>query len=139
MQDNHLYEYAVIRVVPRVEREEFLNVGVVLYCARPRFLGVRFALNEQRLGAFAPGPAGTERQEAPASPELLQLVGYLLAFERICKGDPSGGPIAALTPAERFRWLTATRSTVLQTSRVHPGFCASPEETLGRLFGELVL
>lgn len=125
MQDKHLYEYAVIRVVPRVEREEFLNVGVVLYCARPRFLGVRFALNEQRLGAFAP--------------DLLQLAEYLLAFERICKGDPSGGPIAALTPAERFRWLTATRSTVLQTSRVHPGFCASPEETLGRLFGELVL
>jgi len=125
MQDKHLYEYAVIRVVPRVEREEFLNVGVVLYCARPRFLGVRFALNEQRLGAFAP--------------DLLQLAEYLLAFERICKGDPSGGPIAALTPAERFRWLTATRSTVLQTSRVHPGFCVSPEETLGRLFGELVL
>ena len=125
MQDKHLYEYAVIRVVPRVEREEFLNVGVVLYCARPRFLGVRFALNEQRLGAFAP--------------DLLQLAEYLLAFERICKGDPSGGPIAALTPAERFRWLTATRSTVLQTSRVHPGFCASPDETLGRLFGELVL
>ena len=125
MQDKHLYEYAVIRVVPRVEREEFLNVGVVLYCARPRFLGVRFALNEQRLGAFAP--------------DLLQLAEYLLAFERICKGDPSGGPIAALTPAERFRWLTATRSTVLQTSRVHPGFCTSPEETLGRLFGELVL
>ena len=125
MQDKHLYEYAVIRVVPRVEREEFLNVGVVLYCARPRFLGVRFALNEQRLGAFAP--------------DLLQLAEYLLAFERICKGDPSGGPIAALAPAERFRWLTATRSTVLQTSRVHPGFCVSPEETLGRLFGELVL
>lgn len=132
MQDKHLYEYAVIRVVPRVEREEFLNVGVVLYCARPRFLGVRFALNEQRLGAFAPG-------RSDAEPELLQLVGYLLAFERICKGDPTGGPIAALTPAERFRWLTATRSTVLQTSRVHPGFCASPEETLERLFGELVL
>lgn len=146
MQDKHLYEYAVIRVVPRVEREEFLNVGVVLYCARPRFLGVRFALNEQRLGAFAPGrsdaePDGTdaERREVAASTDLLQLVGYLLAFERICKGDPSGGPIAALTPAERFRWLTATRSTVLQTSRVHPGFCKSPEETLGRLFGELVL
>ena len=139
MQDKHLYEYAVIRVVPRVEREEFLNVGVVLYCARPRFLGVRFALNEQRLGAFAPGRSGAERREVPASPDLLQLVEYLLAFERICKGDPTGGPIAALTPAERFRWLTATRSTVLQTSRVHPGFCASPEETLGRLFGELVL
>ena len=127
MQDKHLYEYAVIRVVPRVEREEFLNVGVVLYCARPRFLGVRFALGEKRLEAFACGP------------DLLQLSEYLLAFERICKGDRAAGPIAALTPAERFRWLTATRSTVLQTSRVHPGFCASPEGTLERLFGELVL
>lgn len=136
MQDKHLYEYAVIRVVPRVEREEFLNVGVVLYCARPRFLGVRFALNEHRLGAFAPGRTDAEPGGAI---EPLQLAEYLLAFERICKGDPNGGPIAALTPAERFRWLTATRSTVLQTSRVHPGFCTSPEETLGRLFGELVL
>jgi hypothetical protein len=127
MQDKHLYEYAVIRVVPRVEREEFLNVGVVLYCARPKFLGVSFALDGKRLAAFT------------CEPDLLQLSEYLLAFERICKGYPDAGPIAALTPAERFRWLTATRSTVLQTSRVHPGFCASPEETLGRLFGELVL
>jgi hypothetical protein len=127
MQDKHLYEYAVIRVVPQVEREEFLNIGVVLYCSRPKFLEALFVLEETRLCIFL------------HKPDIPQLEEYLLAFQRICKGDPAGGPISLLPPAERFRWLTAARSTVLQTSRVHPGFCADPGETLRKLYHQLVL
>jgi hypothetical protein len=127
MQDKHLYEYAVIRVVPQVEREEFLNIGVVLYCSRPKFLQALFVLDEKRLCIFL------------HKPDIPQLEEYLLAFERICKGDRTGGPISRLPPAERFRWLTATRSTVLQTSRVHPGLCTDPGETLVRLYNQLVL
>lgn len=149
MQDKHLYEYAVIRVVPRVEREEFLNIGVVLYCARPRFLQALFVLDESRLGVFS-GRADLRQPDAslqrphraqPDLPQLdlRQLAEYLLAFERICRGDPDGGPISRLPPAERFRWLTAARSTVLQTSRVHPGLCTDPGETLAGLYNQLVL
>jgi hypothetical protein len=127
MQDKHLYEYAVIRVVPKVEREEFLNIGVVLYCSRPKFLQTLFMLDKERLGLFL------------LTPDIQQLSAYLLAFERICNGDAAGGPISKLPPAERFRWLTAARSTVLQTSRVHPGLCMDPGETLARLYDQLVL
>jgi hypothetical protein len=127
MQDKHLYEYAVIRVVPKVEREEFLNIGVVLYCSRPKFLQTLFMLDKERLGLFL------------LTPDIQQLSAYLLAFERICNGDTAGGPISKLPPAERFRWLTAARSTVLQTSRVHPGLCTDPGETLARLYDQLVL
>ena len=159
MQDKHLYEYAVIRVVPRVEREEFLNIGVVLYCARPRFLQALFVLDKARLGVFLGRVDGGQpdlrqpdrdrpdlsRTDGPLQrphrdqPDLRQLAEYLFAFERICRGDPDGGPISRLTPAERFRWLTAARSTVLQTSRVHPGLCTDPGETLARLYNQLVL
>jgi hypothetical protein len=126
MQGQHLFEYAVIRIVPRVEREEFFNVGVVLYCAGLKFLRTKFMLNDQRLRSF--GCAETE-----------PLTEYLVAMERICLGEASGGPISRLPIAERFRWLTATRSTVVQTSKVHSGFCDDASEMLGRLFEQLVL
>ena len=126
MQDKHLFEYAVIRVVPRVEREEFLNVGVVLYCSRQRFLKFLYTVNESRLASFAPAL------------DVEELRSHLEAFDRIAKADPQGGPIAKLDAASRFRWLTATRSTVLQSSRVHPGFCDDPQKGLERLFAELV-
>lgn len=126
MPDKLLYEYAVIRLVPRVEREEFLNVGVILYCGERRFLKCRSEINPDRLRAFSPG---LDRSEAEQ---------YLIAFKLICQGHKLGGPLAALPSSSRFRWLTATRSTVLQASKVHPGFCTDPEETLLRLFDELV-
>ncbi len=127
MPEQHLYEYAVIRVVPRVEREEFLNVGVVVYCATQKCMHILFTVDKERLKAFA-GELDIEEIEA-----------HLKAFELICKGDPAGGPIARMPLAERFRWLTAVRSTVVQTSRVHPGFCTDPETMLKRLHEELVL
>ena len=127
MQGKHLFEYAVIRVVPRVEREEFLNVGVILYCRDQGFLHTLYTLNENRLLAFAPDL------------DLQELQERLHAFERICCGRKEGGRIGQLGIAERFRWLTAARSTIVQTSPVHPGLTSDANETLTRLFHQLVL
>lgn len=127
MPEKHLFEYAIIRVVPCVERQEFLNVGVIVYCRAQGFLRTRFALNEARLRAFS------------ANLNLDELTGRLQAFERICAGKSEGGPIGKLAIAERFRWLTSTRSTVVQTSPVHPGLCTTAAETLDKLFEQLVL
>lgn len=127
MQEKHLFEYAVIRIVPRVEREEFINTGVVLYCAKQKFLQMHFTLNKQRIEALYNKLSTDDIHE------------YLCAFQHICKGDKAGGEIAKLPMAERFRWLTATRSTVVQTSKVHPGFCDDAAEMLERLYNQLVL
>jgi hypothetical protein len=126
MQEKHLFEYAVVRVMPKVEREEFLNVGVILYCAGRGFLQTRYELNEPRLRAFA------------GELDVQELQKRLRAFERICAGRREGGAIGQLAIASRFRWLTAARSTVVQTSPVHPGLCADPAETLERLYAQLV-
>jgi Protein of unknown function (DUF3037) len=127
MQEQQLFEYAVIRVVPRVEREEFLNVGVILYCRKLQFLQMRYALDVERLNAFC----GTL--------DIEEVKDYLCAFEHICQGSAAGGPIGKLDMASRFRWLTATRSTIVQSSKVHPGFCIDPVVTLERLHERLVL
>ena len=128
MQDNHLYEYAVIRVVPSMEREEFLNVGVILYCRQQKFLQAVYTLNEEKLHALSP------------QADVNTIRPYLDAFVEIAKGSKAGGPIGTLDIVSRFRWLTAMRSSVVQTSRVHPGFCsANPEATLMRLHEQLVL
>lgn len=127
MPEKHVFEYAVVRVVPRVEREEFLNVGVVVYCRAQGFLQVRWTLPAERLRAFS--------RELP---DLAELAERLRAFERICRGRPDGGPIGQLGLAERFRWLTATRSTVVQTSPVHPGLCEDAPTTLNQLYAHLV-
>ncbi|RYD99634.1 MAG: DUF3037 domain-containing protein [Sphingobacteriales bacterium] len=121
-----LYEYAVIRVVPRVEREEFLNAGVVLYCRQQKRIAVRIDLDEQRLHLLAPGS------------DPVEIRSYLDAFVRIARGEKGNGPISELDAAGRFRWLTAQRSTVIQTSRVHPGLCNEPDEALEKLFAQLV-
>jgi hypothetical protein len=126
MSDNRLFEYAVLRVVPRVEREEFLNVGVILYCPRKKFLQTLFTLDETRLRAIFPDI------------DIAEVQPHLEAFRHIALGNPEGGPIAALDIASRFRWLTATRSTILQTSKVHPGFCDDPAAALQRLHDQLV-
>jgi hypothetical protein len=117
----------VIRVVPRVEREEFLNVGVILYCKDRQFLQCLYTLDKTRLTSLCAGLDCDEVEE------------HLKAFEWICTGEINGGSIARLDMASRFRWLTATRSTVVQTSKVHPGLCEEPGATLERLHEQLVL
>ena len=127
MHGKNLFEYAVIRIVPRVEREEFINAGVIVYCHGQKFLQARYLLDEARVKAFAP------------ELDLDAVKANLCAFEQICLGNKAGGPIGELDIASRFRWLTATRSTVLQTSKVHPGFCEDAATTLEKLFIELVV
>ena len=127
MPGKYLFEYAIIRIVPRVEREEFLNVGVILYCRDLKYLSSRFTVNKERFKALCGDLDCQEVEE------------HLQSIERICKGDKAGGPIASLDLASRFRWLTATRSTVVQTSKVHPGFCEDAGATLERLHQQLVL
>lgn len=126
MHNKHLFEYAVLRIVPQVEREEFLNVGVILYCRKPAFLGVRFKLDEAKLLYVFPKLC------------MEDAAAHLLSLQNISEGNAAAGPIALLDAASRFRWLTAKRSTVVQSSAVHPGLCMDPETTLKQLFKDLV-
>jgi len=127
MPESHLFEYAVIRVVPKVEREEFFNVGVILLCGKQKFLQAHIQLNEERLNALCPELDRTELQE------------HIHSFERICAGGSDSGPIGQLPLAERFRWLTAARSTTVQTSQVHPGLCTDPQQMLRHLVEQMVV
>jgi hypothetical protein len=127
MQEKKLFEYAVIRIVPQVEREEFLNVGVIVYCKEEKFLQTLYHLNQKRISNFC------------NKLDIEELENNLKIFDLICKGEIASGPIGQLPIAERFRWLTATRSTIIQTSKVHPGFADNPSETLNKLFHQLVL
>ena len=127
MPGKHLYEYAVIRVVPRVEREEFLNVGLVLFCKQQRYLKTLFLLDKDRLQALYPALDMEEVQQ------------YITAFTKVSEGAKDGGAIAKLDLPSRFRWLTATRSTVIQSSKIHPGLCADLDAALQKLFVQLVL
>lgn len=123
----NVFEYAIIRVVPKVEREEFVNVGVILYCGPLKFLKTKITINESRIQAFC------------KEIELTEVRGYIQSFERISAGGKGSGPIGELSMAERFRWLTATRSSIIQTSKVHPGITDNPQEVLERLFEQHVL
>lgn len=125
--EQHLYEYAVIRYVPSVEREEFVNIGLIMMCKRRKWLRVRLHLDSGRLTSF----------RAPHTEE--EILRQLDTFVRIGEGNPQGGPIALLTAEERFRWLTAVKSASIATSRPHPGKTADLEATFDRLFGTLVL
>jgi len=127
MQEKHLYEYAVIRVVPRVEREEFINVGIILFSKRLGYIKAIYKIDEEKLKLFS------------SELDIEQLNTNLHTFDKICSGDKSGGHIASLEVPERFRWLTAVRSTSIQTSRPHPGFSTDLDLTLQKLFNELVL
>lgn len=120
------FQYAVLRLVPRVEREEFLNVGVIVFCRTRRFLAARVALDPARVRALA------------ADVDLDAVREHLDARVRIAAGDPEAGPIAALPQSERFHWLVAPSSTVIQSSSVHSGLCDEPEALLERLFEQLV-
>jgi len=115
------FDYAAIRVVPRVEREEFINAGVVVFCLEKRYLAARIRLDEGRLRALWP----------EADVHLIRE--HLEAIERICAGDEAGGPIAKLSPRERFHWLTSPRSTTIQPGPVHTGVCDGTETLLDRL------
>ncbi len=127
MQEQHSFEYAVIRVVPKVEREEFFNVGVILYCPSLRFLRSMIHMNEEKLRSLC----------TKADIELIN--NNLKAFEAVCNGTATNSPIARMDIASRFRWLTATRSTIVQSSKVHPGLCTDPMAKLNQLFNEMVL
>ena len=120
------FQYAVVRVVPRVERGECLNAGVVLFSRRHGFLAARTELDEAALAALSP-----DCDPAEVRP-------HLEAIERVAAGDPAGGPIAALEPSERFHWLTAPASTIVQASAVHTGLTADPAAELEHLFVMLV-
>ena len=119
------FDYAVVRIVPRVEREEFINAGVIVFCPEQNFLGARVRLNEARLTAFAPHI------------DLDLVNSRLSAVAVVCAGDASAGRVAMLGLRERFHWLVSPRSTVLQMSAVHSGVCADPGRTLARLFKHL--
>lgn len=121
------FEYAVIRVVPRVEREEFLNAGVILFSLESRFLQAVVHLDEQRLHALAAGV------------DVAELRTHLAAFEKVANGDEDGGPISRLSQRERFRWLVSPRSTVIQVSPVHAGLCDDPAQMLAQLVRRLVM
>lgn len=126
MHGKHLYEYAVVRVVPRVEREEFINVGVVLCANKSDFIDCKIRLDEARLLALDP----------ETDIELIRT--NLRSFEKVCCGQKDGGNIATFDISSRFRWLTAVRSSVIQTSRPHPGITDDLPATLQRLFEEYV-
>jgi hypothetical protein len=121
-----LFQYALLRVVPDLERGEALNAGVVLFCRRRGFLGLRVGLDERRLAALAPGA------------DAVAIARRLEDLRRIADGDETAGQVARLEPSERFGWLTAPASTVVQPSAVHTGLCNDPAAMLDRLFRRLV-
>ena len=121
-----LFQYALLRVVPDLERGEALNAGVVLFCRRRGFLGLRVGLDERRLAALAPGA------------DAAAIARRLEDLRRIAAGDETAGQVARLAPSERFGWLTAPASTVVQPTPVHTGLCDDPAAMLDRLFRRLV-
>lgn len=127
MQNKVTFEYAIIRFVPKVEREEFINVGVILFSKRKKYLGMRYKIDEQRINSFA------------NDLDLCIIKDYLKAWDSICEGEPNGGVIGKLEMPLRFRWLVAARSTMLQSSKTHSGLCIDPEKVLEDLFERYVL
>jgi hypothetical protein len=120
------FDYAVLRVVPRVDREEFVNAGVILFCLERDFLAARVELDRARLSALFPGV------------DLATVAEHLAAVERVAAGAEGSGPIGRLSRRERFHWLVAPRSTVIQVSPVHSGLCRDPAAALERLLEQVV-
>lgn len=127
MPELHLYEYAVVRLVPRVERDEFMNVGLVMLCRKLNWLHMDYRINPDLFSAFCPQTA------------IDEIINSLDAFRDIALGREVTSPIVHWEVAERFRWLTAVRSSILQTSRPHTGKTQDPESTFRRLFEQMVL
>jgi len=126
VSNRHSFNYAVVRVVPHAEREEFINVGVILSCHAAGFLDAAFELDERRLAAFAPGL------------DVSELRAHLEAIRLICEGGDRGGAIGRLPRRARFDWLVAPRSTIVQTSPVHAGLCSDPRQVLNDLLRKMV-
>ncbi len=126
MRDHYPYDYAVFRVVPRVEREEFVNVGVIVSCPARDFLEARVELDEQRLMAL------------DSTPDIESIRAHLATIPAICAGGTEAGPIGQLPQRERFHWLVAPRSTIIQVSAVHTGSCKDPGEVLEHLLDTMV-
>jgi hypothetical protein len=120
------YDYAIVRVVPRVDREEFLNAGVIVSCPDRGFLEARVELDEARLRAL------------DGTVDIALVRDNLASIPAICRGGPQAGPIGRLSPRERFHWLVAPRSTIIQTSRVHMGRCADPQALMEKLMRTMV-
>ena len=127
MHEQHLYEYAVIRVVPKVEREEFINIGLMMFCKRQKYLRIHYHIPSEKILLF------------DAEFDIDQLKINLDSFSKICSGKKDGGPIATFEIAERFRWLTAAKSSSIQTSRPHSGFSQDLDATFEKLYIEVVL
>ena len=126
MRDHYTYDYAIVRVVPKVDREEFVNVGVIVFCAELDFLEARIELDEKRLAAL------------DATIDLGSIRAHLASIPAICAGGEQAGPIGHLTPRQRFDWLIAPRSTIIQTSAAHTGTCADPAAALEHLLETMV-
>ncbi len=127
MQDKYTYEYAVIRWVPKVEREEFMNIGVILFSKHKKLLSLQYHIDEKRIQNFG------------GETDIDEIRSYLDAWDLIAQGVKEGGEIACLDRASRFRWLTASKSTIIQCSKVHPGLHPNPEEVLVKLFERYVM
>ncbi|WP_417198877.1 DUF3037 domain-containing protein [Bizionia sp.] len=127
MPDNVTFEYAIIRLVPKVEREEFFNIGVILFSKRKKFLGMKHYINPKKLAAYS------------SDIDKAEIESYLKVWEAVCQGNPSGGVIEKMEVSDRFRWLAASKSTILQCSKTHSGLCTNPKETLEGLFELFVL
>jgi len=127
MRDKVTFEYAVIRVLPKVEREEFINVGVILFSKPRKFLGMKVHVDEVKLLQLAP------------KLDVQQIKNYLSAWKEVCEGAPNGGRIGEMELPSRFRWLTASRSTMIQSSPTHTGLCTDPQEVLAKAFELYVL
>ncbi len=126
MNNNYFYDYVIIRVVPKVEREEFINVGVILSCKEKKFIKARFELNEEKLKSLN------------KDIDIEMVKNHLKAIEEISIGNENAGPIAKLSQMERFHWLSSPKSTIIQTSAVHSGYCQDPSATLDHLVKTMV-
>jgi hypothetical protein len=127
MQGRCTFEFSIIRVVPKVEREEFVNVGVLLFSKRRKFLGIKYYIHPTKLQALDPNI------------DLELVKKYLKAWEQICEGASGSGVIGEFEIADRFRWLSAAKSTIIQCSKTHPGLCNDPEKELQDAFERYVL
>lgn len=127
MPNRVTYEFAVIRLVPKVEREEFINIGVILFSKRKKYLGIKYNIDAKRINAFTD------------EVDIEMITKYLQAWELICEGKADSGSIGQLEQASRFRWLIASRSTIIQSSPTHPGLCHDPEKVLIDIFNRYVL
>lgn len=126
MQDKVTFEYAIIRFMPKVEREEFFNIGVIVFSKRKKFLEMKYHIDTKKLHAFS------------CETTIEELTAYLTAWEQICKGAPFGGAIGEFEQADRFRWLAASKSTMILCSPTHAGLCTNPQEELEDIFKKYV-